>query len=173
MPKRRGQLFLPLAVDFWEDTKVRRAGERAAVLYLHMCLASKRWGTDGILEPEQMDLLHLPDWRKRLAPLVTNELILPLDEPPSWAITAWFQHNDPMSVITARRAKDADYQKDKRRDRVGTDNPWTSEPSRYTREEKREEETSVGPTSGVDEDCEHGVDRFASCLQCAKQQATG
>lgn len=164
MPRRKGGLFLPLDVSFWDDPKVVRAGEKAAVLYLRMALAAKRWGTDGELDVTQMGLLHTPDWRKRIEPLLRENLVWAVDSDRYW-ITGWGNHNDPIAVVNARREEDAER---KRKGRTSERSPnghgKASAPSPSV--EKREVEKNEVRVPA--EDCEHGVDRFASCLQCAK-----
>jgi hypothetical protein len=86
MPRRRGGLWLPLDVNFMEDDRIVAVGERAAWLYLAMCLASKRLGTDGMLTARQVDRLHVPNWRARLVLLVRVELVADFGD-DLWGIT--------------------------------------------------------------------------------------
>lgn len=166
MPRRKGGLFLPLDVSFWEDPKIVRAGEKSAVLYLRMATAAKRWATDGELDETQMALLHAPDWRKRIEPLLREELVWRVAENVYW-LAAWRNHNDPVAVVQARRAEDAKRKRGERSlsERSPNGHGGPSEPSpsvERSREEKRE------VRSPADADCAHGVDRFASCMQCVR-----
>ena len=107
MPRRKGGLYVPLDVNFWDDPRIVRAGEKAAVLYLNMATACKRLGSDGRLEALQIDRLHVPGWKARLDILLREELVLDLQD-GGYTIASWLQHNDPVAVVQARRAADAD-----------------------------------------------------------------
>jgi hypothetical protein len=163
MPRRKGGLYLPLDVNFFDDPRIVRAGEKATTLYLAMALACKRLGTDGRLEPLQIDRLHVPGWKARLATLLREQLVLDLDD-GSYTIAAWLQHNDPASIVAQRRAEDAARKRGQAPHGIRTE----SVPSRSverSREEKREVRTRS--ESGPEADCEHGVDRHAGCRQCS------
>lgn len=172
MPRRKGGLFLPLDVHFTEDDKVIAAEEKAAWLYLCMSLASKRLGTDGLLTTRQIERLHVAAWKPRLDRCIDVGLVIEI-EPDVYAIAAWFGHNDPVAVVADRRAADAERKRSGRKSiNVRTESVWTSEPSPSV--EKREEEKNEveRPAAPPDVDCEHGVDRFAGCLQCKKRRET-
>lgn len=160
MPRRKGGLYLPLDVNFFDDPRIVRAGEKAAVLYLAMCLAAKRLGSDGRLEPLQVDRLHVPGWKPRLAVLLREELVLDLDD-GAYTIAAWLQHNDPAHVVAERRAADAARKRGKPPYGIRTESAPSRDVER-SREEKRE--VAARPESGTD--CEHGVDRSSSCRRC-------
>ena len=164
MPRRKGGLYLPLDVNFFDDPRVVRAGEKAAVLYLAMCLAAKRLGSDGQLEPLQIDRLHVPGWKARLAVLVREELVLDLGD-GAYTIAAWLQHNDPARVVAERRAADAARKRGIHPNGIRTE----SEPSRSV-ERSREEKREV--RNPPDTDCEHGVDRHVGCAQCRAARAS-
>lgn len=162
MARRKGGLFLPLDVGFPDDDRVVEAGERAAWLYVCMALASKRLGTDGILTTRQIDRLHVPSWRDRLARLLAVELVLSVGE-DLYGIASWFNHNDPVAVVRERRAKDAE------RKRNGSPNGVRTETERSPSVEKREEEksTSAAPGTPVDNrPCEHGTTSSRLCALC-------
>jgi hypothetical protein len=162
MPRRKGGLYLPLDVNFWDDPRIVRAGEKPAVLYLAMCLASKRLGSDGRLEPLQIDRLHVPGWKTRLAVLVREQLVLDLDD-GVYTIAAWLQHNDPAHVVAERRAADAARKRQQPPNGIRPDSAPSRDVER-SREKKRE--VPPRPESVPDADCEHGVDRHASCPRC-------
>lgn len=165
MPRRKGGLWLPLDVNFMEDDRIVEVGEKPSWLYLAMCLASKRLGTDGILSSRQVERLHVPGWRARLTPLIRLQLVVDLGG-DLWGIAAWLRHNEPQAKIEQKRAVDREYQADKRRDRVGTD----SGPSRGAEKRREEKRTEARrPTLVPDIDCEHGVDVHASCRDCARK----
>lgn len=147
MPRRKGGLFLPLDVNFWDDPRIVRAGERAAVLYQVICIKCKTTGNDGRFDPVMLPRLNVPGWQKRLPPLFEEQLLLDLDD-GYYTVAAWLKHNDPQAKIEDKRAVDREYHAGRRRNRVGTD----SDPSRSaerSREEKREVRTSPhGPCPG-------------------------
>lgn len=156
MARRKGGLYLPLDVNFWDDPRIVRAGEKSAVLYLAMCLACKRLNQDGRLEALQIDRLHVSGWRARLAPLLQEQLVLDLDD-GAYTIASWLQHNDPAHVIAQRRADDAARKRGQTPHGIRTDSSPTPSVER-SREKKRE--------VPVESDCEHGNDRHVACRQC-------
>jgi hypothetical protein len=169
MARRKGGLYLPLDVNFMDDPRIVRVGEKSAVLYLAMALACKRLGTDGRLEPIQVDRLHIPNWKSRLRPLLDEQLVHDFDD-GYYTIAAWFQHNEPQSVLEARRRDDAarkrrtppsGLQTDSRRipSGIGADS------ERKRREVERSEVRSPSTLSVVDADCEHGYDQH-TCVLC-------
>jgi hypothetical protein len=151
MPRRRGGLFLPLDVNFMEDDRIVEAGEKPAWLYLAMCLAAKRLGTDGRLTARQLDRLHVPQWRLRLEPLVALQLVHDLGA-DLWGIAAWYSHNDPQVVVAERRAKD-----NERKKRGGVPSGIRSESGPIPRVERsREEKREVDAPSDATTECPHG-----------------
>lgn len=142
MPRRKGGLFLPLDVGFTDDDRVVEVGEKPAWLYLCMALASKRLGTDGVLTARQIDRLHVTSWQQRLTALLAVELVVPHGD-DTYALRAWFQHNDPVVVVQERRKKDAERKRSGRTDGVRT----ASEPTRAV--EKREVEKSTSAAAGL------------------------
>lgn len=170
MPRRKGGLFLPLDVHFTEDDKVIAAEERAAWLYLCMSLASKRLGTDGLLTTRQIERLHVAGWKPRLDRCIEVGLVIEV-EADVYAIAAWFGHNDPVAVVQDRRAADAERKRSGRKiGSVRTDSGWTSEPSPSVEKREVEKNEVPDPADVPEEDCEHGVDRFSSCMQCVKSK---
>lgn len=105
MPRRKGGLWLPLEVNFMEDDRIVEAGEKAAWLYLSMCLASKRLGTDGMLTSRQVERLHVAGWSQRLSVLLRLHLIEDIGA-DLWGIPAWLGHNDPQVKIEQLRERD-------------------------------------------------------------------
>lgn len=162
LPRRKGSLWLPLDVNFLEDDRIVEAGEKPTYLFLAMCLAAKRLGTDGFLTARQLERLHVPGWRGRLDTLVRLQLVEDCGA-DLWGISSWLRHNEPQVKVEQKRAIDREYQADKRRNRVGTDS-GESRSAEKRREEKREVESRHA-------DCEHGVDRYASCAQCVPLRA--
>lgn len=156
---RPGRLFLPLDAGFPDDDRIVQAGERAGWLFIAMCCAAKRLGTDGVLSERQITRLLVPGWRSRLARLVETELVFDQQD-GTYAIASWFRHNEPQAKIEARRAADTER---KRSGRI----PSGFQPDSERRAEQSREKQSSGPRRTPDDaDCEHGVDRFAGCLQC-------
>jgi hypothetical protein len=106
MPTRKGGLWLPLDTNFYDDPRIIRAGEKAATLYLAMCLACKRHGYDGRIERIQIERLHVPGWKARLDVLFREELVSDFDD-GFVTIVSWLKHNDPHQKVQERRAADA------------------------------------------------------------------
>lgn len=152
MPRRKGGLWLPLDVNFMEDDRIVAVGEKPAWLYLAMCLASKRLGTDGLLTARQVDRLHVSSWRARLTPLVNVELVADFGE-DLWGIHAWLRHNDPQVKVEEIRAKDRDRKKNSPPSGIRTE----SVPSRDV-EKSREEKREVGRRPELHGPCPGCVD---------------
>lgn len=112
MGRRAGGLYLPLDVNFNDDPKVMNAGERASWLYLHMALKSKQLLSDGVLSAGQIARLGVSAWRGRLEKLIEVGLVIPWDpDMDSYAIVAWFKHNDSAVEVDMARNKDAAHKK--------------------------------------------------------------
>lgn len=169
MPRRKGGLFLPLDVGFPDDDRVVQAGEKAAWLYVCMALASKRLGTDGVLSARQIDRLHVPGWKDRLASLVAVELVLVV-EPDVYGIASWFRHNDPVAVVQERRAKDAERKRGSRPNGVRTETGRTPDV-----EKSREEKSTSGAAGTLRLLCsEHPyLPPSSTCTACAADRLAG
>jgi hypothetical protein len=163
MSRRKGGLYLPLDVNFWDDPRIVRAGEKAAVLYLAMALACKRLSSDGRLELVQIDRLHVQNWRTRLATLLHEELVLDLND-GYITISAWLQHNDPAHVVQARRQADAERKRGRTPNGIRPESAPTPSVER-SREERRE--VPPPPESGTT--CIHDSDS-ALCSICSRPQ---
>lgn len=152
MPRRRGSLWLPLDVNFFEDDRIMEAGEKATYLYLAMCLASKRLGTDGLLTPRQIAKLAIPGTRTRLQKLISLELVHNFDR--LYGVAGWGKHNDPMVLVAERRERD---NLRKKGQALPTGILPESRPTprvEKRREEKRREDWPHGPCPGCAEpDC--------------------
>lgn len=105
MARRRGALFLPLDVRFMEDERIDRAGERAAWLYLGVCLKVKQLEREGNLTRSLVGRLGIPGWQDRLRRCVEVDLLRVNDELVT--VVAWLNHNDPAESTAARRTADA------------------------------------------------------------------
>lgn len=103
---RRGRLFLPLDVTFFDDDRIIAVGDGAALLYLAMCLRVKSLGTDGRLSEGQISRLGRARWKTELKRLAAVEAVLWDAETLTWYVAAWFGHNEAVSEIEKRRAAD-------------------------------------------------------------------
>lgn len=103
---RRARLFVPVEVNFLDDDRIIAAGDGPTLLYLAMLLRTKALGTDGRLSEAQVSRLGRPRWKKELDRLLEVEAVLHDKELNSYFIAAWFGHNEPVSMIEARRAAD-------------------------------------------------------------------
>ena len=105
MARKPRNIYLPLDVEFFDNEKVLRAGERAGWLYLSMCCRAKRLLSDGVLSEHQIDRLHVPGWRKRLATLVDVGLVVPTDD-GRFLIIGWLEKNLSAAQVESMRAAD-------------------------------------------------------------------
>jgi hypothetical protein len=103
---RRGRLYLPLDVSFFDDDRIIAAGDGPTLLYLAICLRCKQLAVDGLLSEAQISRLGRPKWKKELARLVELEAVLWDVERSFYVVAAWFSHNEAMSAIEERRAAD-------------------------------------------------------------------
>lgn len=103
---RKARLFLPLDVLFYDDDRVIAMGDGPTHLYLAMCLKTKAIGSDGRLSEAQVSRLGRTRWKAELARLIDVEAVLWDDETKFYVISAWFGHNEPISLIEAKRAAD-------------------------------------------------------------------
>lgn len=164
MPRRKGGLFLPLDVNFMDDPKIVRSGESAAYLYLAMCLACKRLGVDGVLEPLQIDRLHVPRWQKRLDILVREQLVIEVPDENGalvYGITAWYGHNDPAAEVERRKREDAARKRSPRPIGIHPDSAPVRDVEQNRVEKNR---TDLRPEAAAD--CPHGAARRGLCALC-------
>ena len=96
-------LFVPLDVNYFEDTKIIRAGPYAELLYIRSLVFCKRTGTDGAFTVQQRRIFGAGLRRLNVttASLVEHKLWEPIDD--GWYITAWLRHNSPVSEIRSAR----------------------------------------------------------------------
>lgn len=103
---RRGRMFLPLDVSFFDDDRIIAAGDDGACLYLAMCLRIKQLGSDGRLTPGQMTRLGRPKWRTEIHKLTAVEAVLRDPGTGHYVVAAWFSHNESMDLMISRLAAD-------------------------------------------------------------------
>lgn len=112
---RRGRLYLPLEVTFFDDDRIIAVGDGGALLYLAMCLRVKSLATDGRLSEAQISRLGRPRWKAELKRLADVEAVLWDAELSMWYVAAWFGHNEAISTIEERRAADRKRKADEKR----------------------------------------------------------
>jgi hypothetical protein len=105
MARKPRNVYLPLDIEFFDNERVLTAGEKAGWLYLAMCCRSKRLLSDGLLTPQQIDRLHIPGWRTRLAKLVETGLVVGTDD-GRYLILGWLERNLSAEQVEQHRAKD-------------------------------------------------------------------
>lgn len=103
---RRPNLYVPLTVGFLDDPRIIEVRDGPTLLYLAMMLKAKALGSDGRLTESQIGRLNRPRWKPELARLAEVGLVVWDDDTGDWFISAWFAHNDAVSVIEERRAAD-------------------------------------------------------------------
>ena len=140
MARRKGGLYLPLDVGFPDDDRVLEVGEKPGWLYLHMMLAAKRLGTDGVLSVRQIERLHINGWKQRLDELLRVELVVPYDE-GEYLVAGWLKHNDRQVEVEDRRRKDAERKRSRNPHGIRTD----SEPGRDVERSREKRSTSDAP----------------------------
>lgn len=69
---KRGRLWFPLDVDFWDDPDVVAVGESAAVLFQRLIGYSKRQQTDGVVPMAVVKRLGGRRWAPKLDALVSH-----------------------------------------------------------------------------------------------------
>lgn len=106
MARKPGYIYLPVDVEFMEDEKIAEAGERAAWLYLGMCLRSKQLVSDGVLTARAVERLPISGTRQRLARLIAVGLVEKLDG-NRYRVIAWEKHNSTSSDLIEKAAKKA------------------------------------------------------------------
>lgn len=108
---RRGRLYLPLDVSFFDDDRIIAAGDGPTLLYLAMCLRVKQIASDGRLSEAQVSRLGRPRWKSELRRLRDVEAVLFDEATGYYVIAAWFSHNEALASIEARRAADRERKK--------------------------------------------------------------
>lgn len=144
MARRPRNVYLPLDIEFFDNERILTAGEKAGWLYLAMCCRSKRLLSDGLLTPTQIERLHVPGWKARLAKLVETGLVVGTDD-GRFLILGWLERNLSAEQVEQQRARDR-VRKDSARNPDGI----RTDPREVEVEGKRsEEEVEVDlPTEG-------------------------
>lgn len=143
----RGEVYLPLSVDFADNPKVIAAGERAEVLYVRAALLSKRTLSDGYVADVQLARLGLSGVKARAAALVREGLWERVDG--GYQILGFLDRNPSRAKVLADRRADAERKKNGRDaarnpNGVQPDKPRTSERNPPgVREPETETETST------------------------------
>lgn len=104
MARRIGYVFLPLDVEFMDDERIADAGEKAAWLYLGMCLRSKQLASDGVLSRRQIDRLSIPSVPQRLNALTSTGLVS-VEDDGRYRITGWEKHNATSGELQEERRR--------------------------------------------------------------------
>lgn len=122
---KKGRLWFPLDVDFWDDPDIIGVGEGAAILFQRLIGYSKRQQLDGLVPMAVVRTLGGRRWREKLAPLVERGLAtLAANAAPNCAqfvasmaavgaaqwcqIVAFVAWNDTSDKIEQRRKKAAE-----------------------------------------------------------------
>jgi hypothetical protein len=71
---KKGRLWFPLDVDFWDDPDVIAVGDGAAILFQRLIGYSKRQQLDGLVPMAVVRNLGGRRWREKLEPLVSRGL---------------------------------------------------------------------------------------------------
>jgi hypothetical protein len=191
MALRKGGLFLPLDVGFFDDEVtifIREIGGDAPItLYLAMCLLAKRLLSDGYLTRSQVKKLNEPNWEASLKVLVkrepvTKKVLIQDMKNGRFYIAGWRKHNVSAAEVVESRAVDAERKRNERATKKGDvkgslvrldrvmdgvlDVVGVSKRSPKVREEeKREEKVSKGRTA---QSCPHGTTE-SKCAICRIQ----
>jgi hypothetical protein len=134
-------IYVPLDVDFFENDKILEAGEKAGWLYLAMLCRVKRLKQDGALTTLQIERLQITGWRNRLSMLVSEGLVLLLDD-GRYLVIGWLERNPSQAELADYRRKDSDRKKPRSAAdsvRIPSGTTTDSEPEEKRREEKRRE----------------------------------
>lgn len=142
MPRKPRGIYLPLDIEFFDNDRVIRAGEKAGWLFIAMCCRAKRLLSDGVLSEQQIDRLHIAGWRRRLDTLIEVGLVIPTDD-GRFLILGWLERNMSAEQVEAARARDR-VRKDSARNTTGV----RADP-REVEEKTREEEVEVVSTTDV------------------------
>jgi hypothetical protein len=163
---RKPKLYVPLTVTFFEDDRIIEAGDGPSLLYIAMCLRCKVMGTDGRLSEAQIGRLHRPRWRAELKRLADLGLVIFDDDRLEWFVAAWFSHNEPISIIDAKRAAD---RKRKAEDRDSGRNPdgFHSDSGPKEREGKERKGNARGALRAVPTPHRFDDDGTNCCLTCS------
>lgn len=141
--KPRG-IYLPLDIEFFDNDRVIRAGEKAGWLYIAMCCRAKRLLSDGILSEQQIDRLHIAGWRKRLDALIDVGLVIPTDD-DRFLILGWLERNMSAEQVEQSRARDR-----VRKDSVRNPSGIRTDPREVEEKRSRREVEVVSPTDESD-----------------------
>jgi hypothetical protein len=99
---RPSKLYVPLDVDFPDDTAVIEAGEGAEILYIHALCFSKRTGSDGFISESQLGRLSTHSGR-RAAKLVSVGLFEKVEG--GYRIRGWSKWNPSQAELEDKKAR--------------------------------------------------------------------
>lgn len=118
----RGEVYVPLSVDYADDPKIIAAGERAEVLYVRALCLSKRILSDGFVADVQLSRFGLSGVHARARRLVEVGLWARVDN--GYQVVAFLKRNRSRADVLADRAAEADRKRRERsRVRPDTDPP--------------------------------------------------
>lgn len=92
-------LFLPLEVNFMDNAKIMKAGEKAGWLFLAMSLLSKRLLSDGFVSDQQVKKFGLAGTPQRLAKLQEGEEPLIVRTDGGWVLPAYLKRNKSSAEV--------------------------------------------------------------------------
>lgn len=95
----RGEVYVPLSVDYADDPKIIAAGERAEVLYVRALCLCKRTLSDGFVADVQLARFGLSGVQSRAKRLVDAGLWARVDG--GYQIVAWLKRNKSRAQIEA------------------------------------------------------------------------
>jgi hypothetical protein len=93
------RLYVQLDVDYADDPKIIRAGEKAELLYLRGLALAKRLLTDGFISDDQLPRFMLSDISRRVDKLVSVGLWEPVKG--GYVISAWLKRNPAAAEVAA------------------------------------------------------------------------
>jgi hypothetical protein len=104
-----GRMWLPLDASFTEDPRVLRAGEPAAWLYLAILGKVKRTGSRGLILRDELPMLGIRSYERRLAALIDAGLIAESAQSPRLLIVpawdSWQADSERAAYMRAYRAR--------------------------------------------------------------------
>lgn len=120
----KDRLWFPLAADFWDDQKIIRVGDSAAILYQRLIGWSKLHMSDGDVSEKTVRELGGRSWKRKLEALLDADLVQPVHTsgaasvpdvhtsctqhaPTSYTLCAYAAWNDSASKVKQRREKAA------------------------------------------------------------------
>lgn len=144
----RGEIYLPLSVDFCSNPRLLRAGERAGWLYIAAALLSKRVMSDGFIEEVQLPTLGLKGVRARADALVREGLWERVNG--GYQIVGYLDRNPSRDQILEDRKAEAERKRQARKSGRSPNGvrPDTQRTSVGVREPETETETRQDKTPG-------------------------